>query len=281
MNDINLTFKIDSEDDDVIIQPIFDKYNFEEYDTLNEYQKWHRRGIGLIIIRYKDKVHIQGEKHEKSLIFLRDLLDLGVLSPDHKNAEKLAKLYQFPHNAIFCMKCNSPSMFIRGKPNALDLTFEMECGHLNDLTPPLFMSTRRILPDINILINGHLSRCIDMGFFRGFEIVLPDFILYAIGLNGPNKEAGASNEINRLYKLEKEKQITIFKCVDRIPLPSKEEHDQVEDDKILEIANLTNSILFTGDNNLKDKAGMDKRPTIYIHPEDAKKIKIIHETRSP
>ncbi len=53
----------------------------------------------------------------------------------------------------------------------------------------------------------------------------------------------------------------------------------MEDNIILEIANLTNSILLTGDMNLKDKAFLDKRPTIYIHPKDAKKIKQIHETR--
>lgn len=281
MTGINLTFKIESEDDDATIIPIFDKYDFEEHKTTNEHQKWIRRGIDLVIIRFDRKILIQGKEHEQSLNFLREILALDILQTDRKNAEKLAKLFKISHNALFCMKCNSPSMLIKGKIEGLDITFEMECGHKNDLNPPIFMLTSRIMPDTNILINGNLSRCIDMGFFEGFEIVISDFQLHAIDYLGRNKKAGASNELQRLHNLENEDKITIFKCVDGIPIPSTEEFDQIEDDKMLEIANLTNSILLTGDMNLKDKARMDKRPTIYIHPSDGNQIKIIHQTRNP
>lgn len=281
MTGINLTFILESKEDDLVILPILEKYGFEEYETTNESQRWLRRGVDLVIIRFDKKMLIQGKEHEKSLNFLRELLDLDVLISDHKNAEKLAKLYKISHNALFCMKCKSPSMLIQGRIEGLDIIFEMECGHENDLNPPLFMLTSRILPDINILINGNLSRCIEMGFFKGFEIVISDFILHDIDYLGDNRKAGASNELKKLYDLEKENQITIFKCVDGIPIPSRDEFDQIEDDKILEIANLTNSILLTGDMNLKDKAKADSRPTIYIHPQDGNQIKIIHETRNP
>jgi rRNA-processing protein FCF1 len=57
--------------------------------------------------------------------------------------------------------------------------------------------------------------------------------------------------------------------------------DTVEDDVILEIAKLTNSILFTQDLTMKDKAMIKKRPTIFLHPEEAGKIKTIAQVRSP
>ena len=112
------------------------------------------------------------------------------------------------------------------------------------------------------------------------DCIIPDFIISIVDILGDQKKAGISNEVNKLRKLESDDKITIFKCIDRILIPPAQEIDAKEDDIILEIANLTNSILFTGDENLKVKAILDKRPTIYIHPKDSKKIKIIEETRT-
>lgn len=281
MSSINLTFIIENGFEENDILSILDAKGFETDKTTNEYQKWVRKGLDLVVTRYEKKIVIQGKEQEKSLNFIREVLKLANLNNDARNAEKLAKLFNISHNTLFCMDCKSPSMFIKGELENLDLVFKMECGHKNDMNPPIFMLTSRIIPDINILVNGHLSRCIDLGFFTGFEIVISDFAMHVIDTLGDGTKAGASNEINRLRKLEMEKQITIFNCMDNIEIPSKEDFDLLEDDKILEIANLTNSILLTGDMNLKDKAILGKRPTIYIHPEDAKNIKITHEIRKP
>ncbi len=282
MSGINLTFSIGSGYNDSDFVSFLEKCDFKEHETTDEHQKWVFRGLDLIIIRFDKKILIQGKEHDKSLKFIRELWDQfqEKLVSDPKNAEKLAKLFKIAHNKLFCMKCKSPSMLIKGEIKELDIAFKMECGHINDMQPPLFMLTSRILPDINILISGNLSRCIDLGYFKGFEVVIPDFIMGALDYLGDSKKAGATNEIGRLQELAEINKITVFKCVDGIEMPDKNEFDHVEDDKILEIANLTNSILLTGDMVLKGKASLEKRPTIYIHPEDSKKIKIVHETRT-
>jgi predicted PilT family ATPase len=143
------------------------------------------------------------------------------------------------------------------------------------------MVTNRILPDVNVLISGHISKGIQIGLFEHFEVVIPDFIMGVIDTFGVGKRTGASNEIERLRKFEHEGKITIINCKDGNPIPSTEELGKVEDDIILEIAKLTNSILFTQDINLKGKALLKKRPTIFIHPEEAGKIKTITQVRSP
>ncbi|MFQ5816196.1 MAG: hypothetical protein ACE5G7_06835, partial [Candidatus Hydrothermarchaeaceae archaeon] len=85
-----------------------------------------------------------------------------------------------------------------------------------------------------------------------------------------------------LEELEKEDKITIFNPDDGFTVPKNtKEFQQKEDDIILQIANLTNSILFTGDGNLKHKAFLNKRPTIYIHPKESRQIKIIEKVRHP
>lgn len=279
MSSINLTFNIESGFEDDSINSILGKNKFNSSEPTNEHQKWVRKGLDLVVTRYKQKIVIQGKYQEKSLNFIREISKLDYLTNDFRNAEKLAKLFKISHNTLFCMNCKATSMIIKGELNGLDLVFNMECGHKNDMNPPIFMLTSRIIPDINILVNGHLSRCIDLGFFTGFEIVICKFAMEIMDNLGDSKKAGASKEIYRLKELEKENKITIFSCVDNKKIPSKEDFDRMEDNIILEIANLTNSILLTGDMNLKDKAFLDKRPTIYIHPKDAKKIKQIHETR--
>ncbi len=279
MTGINITFGTDSTFDDDDITPILSRYGLEEHETTSEYQIWIYKDHDIVITRFKHKILIQGKEYGRNLDLLREILSIDGLNADSKNDEKIAKLFKTPHNTLFCMECTTPSLLIESEIQGLDISFKMECGHDNDMLPPMFMVTSRILPDINILINGSLSRLIDLGYFKGFEIVLSDFTIHEIDLLGPKLRTGASNEITRLTDLEKDAKIIIFNCTDGVKYPTKEEFDQKEDDKILEVANLTNSILLTGDRNLKDKAILKKRPTIYIHPKNAEQIKHIHETQ--
>jgi predicted PilT family ATPase len=179
------------------------------------------------------------------------------------------------------MECTTPSMLIEGKVENLDLVFRKECGHVAKMKPPIFMVTNRILPDVNVLISGHISRGIHLGLFEHFEIVIPDFVMKVIDTLGPVKKTGASNEIARLNRSEMDGKISVINCKDGHSIPPLEQLGAVEDDIILDIAKLTNSILFTQDLTLKDKAMIKKRPTIFLHPEEAGKIKIIAEVRSP
>ena len=71
--------------------------------------------------------------------------------------------------------------------------------------------------------------------------------------------------MKELENLAKENKISIFNYRDNIPVPStKDEFESEEDNIILRLAVITNSILITGDKVLASKAKREQRPTIYI-----------------
>jgi len=281
MTGINITWDISLTADDTAIKDILHRYGCSDGTVTDQHQKWICKGSNITVLRFEKKLVFQGTENELNLEMMQELNKLKELHLDHANAEKFARHLKFSHNAILCMECTSPSMLIEGKVEGLDLIFRKECGHEAKMVPPIFMVTTRILPDINVLIGGHISKGIQIGLFEHFEIVIPDFVMGVIDTFGSGKRTGASNEITRLQRYSQEGKITIINCKDGHPVPPMEQLDAVEDDIILEIAKLTNSILFTQDAIMKGKALIKKRPTIYLNPEDAGKIKIIAQVRSP
>ena len=99
---------------------------------------------------------------------------------------------------------------------------------------------------------------------------------------GKAQKKAISDELGVLRKLANENRISILNYNDGFPiLPSREQFESEEDDKILEIAHLTNSVMITCDGNFKDKALLANRPTIYIQRDMLEQIKIIEEVRAP
>lgn len=133
----------------------------------------------------------------------------------------------------------------------------------------------RILPDICVLISHTLSRVIELGFLEDFEILIPDFVEEIVLVLCEGKlKAGFYNEIRKLKRLEEERKIDILYCSYGIDLPeNRKKLINTEDDMILEVAVATDSILFTADKGLKDKATSIKQPVIYIPPKFQKGIK--------
>jgi len=140
-------------------------------------------------------------------------------------------------------------------------------------------SSIRILPDICVLISHTLSRIIELGFLEDFEILIPDFIGVIVEVLCEGKlKAGFYNEIEKLKELESKRKIDILYCSYGVDWPeNKNELIATEDDMILEVAVVTNSILFTADKGLKDKATSIKQSVIYIPPKFQKGIKELVE----
>lgn len=144
------------------------------------------------------------------------------------------------------------------------------------------MITNRILPDVNVLVGGLISKGLGIGFFSGFEIVIPSFVITVIDTLGKREKEMATRELDELRKSAGSGKISIFFCKDGEKIPSThEEFDLKEDQIILNIAKLTNSILFTTDNVMKERAMLQKRPTIYMHPQYSKHLKMVTELRNP
>ncbi len=139
-------------------------------------------------------------------------------------------------------------------------------------------SNIRILPDICVLISHTLSRIIELGFLEGFEILIPDSVEYIVQILCEGRlQAGFYNEIDKLKELETQRKIDILYCNYEMPeIKTKKELIAQEDDLILEIAVITNSILFTSDKGLKDKATSIKQPVIYFPAKFQKNIKDIY-----
>ena len=140
----------------------------------------------------------------------------------------------------------------------------------NEMDPSI-----RILPDICVLISHTLSRVVELGFLENFEILIPDFVEEIVLILCEGKlKAGFYNEMEKLKELEAKRKIDILYCSYGVDLPeNKKKLIDTEDDLILEAAVATESILFTADKGLKDKAISIKQPVMYIPPKLQKGIK--------
>jgi len=138
-------------------------------------------------------------------------------------------------------------------------------------------ATSRVLPDICVLISHTLSRIIKLGYLENFEIVIPDSMEYIVQILCDGRlQAGFYNEIDELKRLETQRKIDILYCSYQIPeIKSKNELIKLEDDLILEIAVVTDSILLTSDKGLRGKAASIKQPVLYFPAKFQKNIKDI------
>lgn len=138
-----------------------------------------------------------------------------------------------------------------------------------------YNSNIRILPDICVLISNTLSRLIELNIIDGFEILIPDVIEYIVQILCDRRlQAGFYNEIKKLKELETDRKIDILYCSYEMPeIKNRRELINLEDDLILEIAVITDSILLTSDKGLRDKSSSVKQPVIYFPAKYQKKVK--------
>lgn len=252
-----------------------------EKKPTNDYEKRVWSIDGLTIKLYEKKLVVQGALNYNTKEYLRGLRDISGLTLDGKNAVTWLQVFPSRHNAILCPLCRETSLTIHGEMEGLDIVFKGECGHKNNLRPPIFMLTNRILPDINLLISKSLSRLIELGYFEGFEVVFPEFILDVVDqFKGPSRKDAVSDELTNLGELEKRGKISLNNLT-AIPLTIDPSSMKDEDKIILELAQLTNSVLLTADDLLKQRAVLQERPTIYISPDDFGKLKIVEKVRIP
>lgn len=235
----------------------------------------------LTINLYQNKLVVQGKKTSKTAKLVGTIGNIEGLSPCEKDVKKLLMLNPLA-NAIICDTCETATYTIEAKIKGSDIEFINGCGHSNLMRPPFKVLNTRILPDLNIIIANSLSRSINLGFFKDFEIVLPDFLLYAIdNYLGKAKKKGATSELTKLKELEIGKQISILNLPSDSKFKdlSKEDFEKSEDDVFLEIANMSNSILVTTDKFLKAKTLIKNRPAILFSENVDSHLKFVEKIR--
>lgn len=260
------------------LQQILTEFKAERRITKGEYEHGFWKVNGLTLKMYEKKLLIQGNLNDYNRKLLLEIERIDGLTLDAKNATKLRQIFPSSQNAIICDECRSCSLEIEGIEEGLDIVFKKVCGHVDRLTAPLTMINSRVLPDINILISKSLSRLINLGYFRGFEIVIPEFIFDVIDqFKGTGSKKAVSEELRNLRMLERKGICRIVGLKNNVINLDTRDEDKI----ILDLAQLTNSVLLTGDLVLRDRALVVKRPTIFIPPKVFGKIKIIEEVRNP
>lgn len=263
----NISWIIISNFDINNFEKLLQKFNFKQLE-LKKYMVGRWKGVVSNIVLFEKKLLIQGNLKNENLEFLSEINSLDGLKLDPENEQKFLKL-QPSTNAIICNVCKRPIFSIKAIHEQLDVNFQTECNHLFNCIPPFTILTIRILPDFSILIANSLSRVIKLGYFKGCEIVIPDFIFSAFEFFGGKKKSGAINEIEKLRNLEKKNLIKIINLELKALYESlkKEDFHKKEDEIILECAQISNSILITSDKGLSKLATLKKHPVIYISNE--------------
>ena len=147
------------------------------------------------------------------------------------------------------------------------------------LNGPVYTVNNRILPDINILVSHSLSRLIELGHFTGYEIVIPRLLMHVVdNTNNRGIKIGISEEIETLKKIERDGLIKVMDYDDKLDTSNLTEKN--EDEYISLIADITNSILLTGDEVLKSRVQLKNRPIIFIAPDYHSKIKNLFNSLS-
>lgn len=281
MTQVSLSWIIQSKFDEKSLKELLsDKFQLTEEAPTDEHMVQRWKGQSIVVHRYENKLVIQLNPTDMTKDIAGAIGELEGLDLNAKNAARLASLLPTAQNAILCEDCGKPSTLIVAELDKLELKLKNECGHVNSFLPPILMLGNRILPDINVIVGNNLSRCINLGYFRGFEVVLPKFLLDAIDeYLGPRKKSGASKELESLRKMKDQGTILILYVEASKKYESHESFERDEDDFILEQAKLTNSILVTSDNNFKDKAILAERPVILLPQAIVKGLKHLEDIK--
>jgi len=256
---------------------------FHKQDTKGDYEISRWKGDGLTLLQFEKKIMIQGRYIDGVEEIIQKINALNGLDLDLKSKNRIQSIFKKSHGAITCEKCGKPHYLINTKVEGIDIKLYNECGHQSDAKVPFNMLIYRILPDLNILISNHLSRLINLNYLLNSEIVISDYVMNCTDhyLGNKNKNA-ISSEIEKLRKIKNEGKISLYYYSDKIPIPkNQDEYNKLEDDNILEIAKITNSILLTEDKNFKDKAILQLRPVIFLSNKVVHTLKLLSDIRTP
>jgi rRNA-processing protein FCF1 len=242
-----------------------------------------RKPNGLTIVLYEKSLVAQGIKNDRSVKIVTDINEIVGLYLNAQNRAKYSILLPSAQNALVCDHCGKPNYLIDSQVEGLEVIFTNECGHRNRIRPPFLMYVNRFLPDFNIMMSRHLSRLINLGYFHGAEILIPNFIIECVDqFIGKKRSSAFRAELGALRQLENSGEISIFSYNDHLDIPSDAtEFGKTEDRCLLEITKNTNSILITADNNLKERSMLDDRPVIFLSDKAIHAIKLLETVRTP
>ena len=239
------------------IEFIKNKFGFACEDK-EEITTCRKESLRITVIINKKKITIQGQlnKETKEIISKINAFNQLTLSP--KNLKIYEKIFQPRNGNIICQQCGEPSDTIEGTSDESGTPiFKSSCGHVLETNSPLLIARNRILPDLNVLISRTLSRLVNLGYFNGYEIVIPEyydkFVDQCFGKG--NRRNGFLSEERDLSKLKDQGRIRIHNHPwGGSKIANCDAEEKIEDDIIFDFAVNTHSILITEDRTLMENS---------------------------
>lgn len=206
----------------------------------------------------KKKITIQGQLNKETKEIISKINALNQLTLNPKNLKIYEEIFQPKNGNIICQQCGEPSETTEGtSDDSGDPIFKSSCGHEIETNSPLLIARNRILPDLNTLISRTLSRLVRLGYFNGYEIVVPEYYdkfvdqCFARG----KKRNSFLDEKEGLDSLKEQGRIRIHvHPLSGNNIANCTEEGKIEDDIIFDFAVNTHSILMTADKTLKEKS---------------------------
>lgn len=281
-SNITLVWRIGSKFSEDSLAQIFEESGSTKQEPKGEHEKRIWKLNGLTLKLYDRTLVVQGKLSSAGLPLLEGINLIEGLSLDRKNQAIFRALKPISQNALLCEECGEPFYLISSSITGLDISFTNRCGHLNTMRLPFSMCVNRMLLDFNVLRSKNLSRLIELGYFEGSELLIPAYLMRCADKYLKGSKRTFSVELENLKRLERQGKILIYNFEDNIEIPkTREDFDVNEDRNLLEIAQITNSIIITSDINFKDQAILAKRPVLYLDPDTVSNVKVLHETRIP
>jgi hypothetical protein len=224
--------------------------------------------IGTTILIHKYKITIQGQLNRETKELISKMRTLDKLTLNPRDLKKYEEIFQPNNGLIICQDCGQPSEVIEGVSDSSENPmFKCSCGHELMTNSPILIARNRILPDLNILISRTLSRLIKIGYFNGFEIIIPEYFDKFVDqcFSKGRRRNSFLSEREDLSKLAKQGMIRFqIHPYGGSSIANCNDEGKIEDDKIFDFATKTHSILITADRTLKEKSIEHNLECIYF-----------------
>jgi len=249
--------------------------------TLEEFN-----GHNLKVLVYQKKIMIQGSGLNNPNEIIKTLIskfdNCPFIKLEEKYTEDLQKILP-KKSGLLCMSCNSINNFI-------NLSIEEETpmlkfdncnceAKLRSLS--INIISNRILPDFSVIFSDSLIRLFKLGFFKGYTLIFPEFIFDICDkeLIGKKRRNKLDEFISSCIELQNKDFINLLNFQENEIIQFQEinssNFNEIEDKIMLELSNITNSLLITTDINLHHRASIKKMPHIFIPGSIESKLKFL------
>lgn len=215
--------------------------------------------IRLVLREFPTNVTVQGNMTSETREVLVRLEHTENLILKGKELKKYQEIFRPENGKVICNECGMPSTSIKSVvDSSQNVSFVAECGHKISTNSPLMISRSRILPDLNRLIARTTSKMIRLGYFNGFEFVIPQYYeRYVDNFFAPNgkKRSAFLDELAELRNLETEGKISVYRFpyIGSLARKDRDSEEQIEDEVVIEIGQRTQSIILSADNTVIQK----------------------------